>query len=34
MDFIIFVVVLVVLRNFWENLSEDLLRPFWERFHK
>jgi len=33
MDFVIFVVVLMILRNFWENFCEDLVRPFRERFH-
>jgi len=28
MNFVIFVVVLVILRNFWENFCEDLVRPF------
>ena len=34
MDFVIFVLVLIVLRNFWENLSEDYVRPICKKFHE
>ena len=34
MKFLIFVLVLIVLRNFWGNLWEDYLRPISKEFKK